>query len=180
MHSATNSQTEIAAVVRAVVRLSRRLRGQRPPGSVSLSALGVLATLHRLGPLSAVGLAAAEHLKPQSLTRVMAALDRDGLIARRRGSADRREWIIEITRLGRSALAQDMGARRAWLAATMSLELSTAEQRRLIDAAALMMRLAEHGSVSRPDTIGAGRSANQRLGVPSASQTDHAGRRRTR
>jgi DNA-binding MarR family transcriptional regulator len=133
----------VANIARAVLRLARRLRAERPHGAVSLSMLGILATLHRLGPLSAVRLAAAERLKPQSLTRILSVLERDRLIERQRAAEDRRESVIRITPKGRTTLAHDMAARRAWLAGAIARGLSIDEQRRLTDAVDPMLRLAD-------------------------------------
>ena len=132
----------VALIARAVTQLARRLRAARPEGSVSLSALSILATLHRLGPMPAVKLAQAERLKPQSLTRLLADLDADGLIRRTRDTEDKRMLIIEITSAGRATLAHDMAARRAWLAEAMGRSLDSAEQGLLARAAELMQRLA--------------------------------------
>jgi DNA-binding MarR family transcriptional regulator len=140
-----------ATIVRAVVRLGRRLRAERPAGSVSLSELGILGSLHRLGPLPAAELAEAERLKPQSLTRLIADLEARGFIKRRRGKIDRRQLIIEITAGGRGALAHDMAARRAWLAGAMKRTLTPDEQQVLAQAAELMLRLTVE---SQPDTDG--------------------------
>lgn len=132
----------VALIARAVLQLGRRLRAERPEGSVSLSALGILATLHRLGPLAAADLAKAERLKPQSLTRLIADLEKSGLIERQRDQIDRRQLIIGITASGRGALAHDMAARRKWLATAMERLLSDTEQRQLTRASGLMLRLA--------------------------------------
>jgi DNA-binding MarR family transcriptional regulator len=132
----------VAAIARAVLQLGRRLRAARPANSVSLSTLGALSTLHRHGAMTATDLAAAEKLKPQSLTRLLAEMERTKLIHRARHPLDGRALIIEITTAGRGVLAQDMAARRAWLAAAMARTLTTEESRLLTKAAELMLRLA--------------------------------------
>src|SRR5205814_9771356 len=57
---------------RATLRLSRRLQAERDEHGLSLTKISVLGHLARKGPLSAGALAAADRLKPQSLTRVLA------------------------------------------------------------------------------------------------------------
>ena len=146
----TPDAESVANIFRAVVGLGRRLRAERPAGSVSLSALGVLGSLHRLGPLPASELAEAERLKPQSLTRLIADLEAEGFITRRRDKVDRRQLIIEITPGGRGMLAHDMAARRAWLAGAMKRTLTPDEQTALARAAELMVRL----TVESQDTDG--------------------------
>jgi DNA-binding MarR family transcriptional regulator len=127
-----------------VLQLARRLRAERPNPSVTLSALGLLARLHQLGPMPAAALARAERLQPQSLSRLIAKLDADGLIARQPDPIDRRALVIAITSAGRRALKRDMDARRDWLEAALAM-LTAAERERLTAAAELMLRLAAAG-----------------------------------
>lgn len=136
---------DTALIVRGVLRLGRRLRSERPGSSVSLSALGMLSTLHRAGPMPAARLAQAERLQPQSLSRLIAQLERDGLIRRRPGQEDRRTLILEITGAGRQALSRDMAARRAWLEDAMRRVLVPGEREMLAHAAVAMLRLADEG-----------------------------------
>jgi DNA-binding MarR family transcriptional regulator len=140
---------DTALIVRGVLRLSRRLRSERPESTVSLSALGMLSTLHRSGPMAAARLAKAERLQPQSLSRLIAQLDRDGLIKRRPGKEDRRTLILEITEAGRRVLSRDMTARRMWLEGAMRKVLLPGEREMLAHAAVAMLRLADEGREAR-------------------------------
>lgn len=133
---------DVNLIAKAVLQLARRLRAERPSPSVTLSALSLLARLHQQGPMPAAALARAERLQPQSLSRLIAKLDADGLIAREPDPIDRRALVIAITQGGRRALKRDMDARRAWLKATIATVLTQAERERLTDAAELMLRLA--------------------------------------
>jgi DNA-binding MarR family transcriptional regulator len=138
---------DTALIVRGVLRLGRRLRAERA-GAVSLSALGMLSTLHRVGPMPAARLAKAERLQPQSLSRLISQLERDGLITRHPGEKDRRTLILEITAAGRQALSRDMAARRAWLEGAMRRVLVPGEREMLAHAAVAMLRLADERSGS--------------------------------
>ena len=137
-----DSEAPAALIARAVLRLGRRLRGARPEKSVNLSTLALLTTLLRRGPMSAVRLAREEKLQPQSLTRLLASMTREGLIARQVDPSDRRAHVIEITREGRGVVAHDLAARRAWLDQAMDIALTSEERAQLIQAAALMLRVA--------------------------------------
>jgi DNA-binding MarR family transcriptional regulator len=130
-------------IARAVLRLARRLRVELPEPSLGPSALGLLATLHREGPMSAIKLAKAERLQPQSLSRMIASLEQRALIARSRDPHDKRVLVLAITRAGRRSLNRDMGARREWLENTMNAALSGEERDTLLKASAIMLRLAE-------------------------------------
>jgi DNA-binding MarR family transcriptional regulator len=140
----TIKSEEAALILRAVLTLGRRLRAERPAGSASLSAIAILSTLRRLGAMPAVRLAAEEQLQPQSLTRIIAALERDGLIARTPGKTDARELIIAPTESGLQALAADMGARRQWLEQALSATLTEAERAIVLAASEAMLRLASY------------------------------------
>ena len=140
--SSAESEDPSGLIARAVLRLGRRLRAARPDESVNLSTLALLTTLMRLGPMSAVQLAREEKLQPQSLTRLLAAMTREGLIARATDPADKRAHVIEITREGRGVVVRDLAARRAWLDQAMDMALTPAERDRLKAAAPLMLKVA--------------------------------------
>jgi DNA-binding MarR family transcriptional regulator len=142
-------ETDEALITRAVLRLGRRLRAARPPGAIGFAALAMLTTIARLGPVPAARLAAEERLQPQSLTRMLEALERDGLIERRPGTADRRTRLVAISDAGRAALAYDLEARRRWLERAMAATLTPGERQRLKEAAALMLRLADSPAAAR-------------------------------
>lgn len=91
---------------------------------------------------AAGALAAADRQQPQSLTRVFAELQRDGLINRTRDDRDGRQQVLEITEAGREALARDMAQRDAWLDIALT-GLNETERQVLLLAARLMDRLAD-------------------------------------
>jgi DNA-binding MarR family transcriptional regulator len=144
---------DTALIVRGVLSLGRRLRAERPQGSASLSAIAILSTLKRLGAVPAVRLATEERLQPQSLTRLILALERDGLISRAPGKADRREIVISPTRRGLKVLAEDICARREWLERAMSATLTASERALLLKASGAMLKLAGYEALqpSRDD-----------------------------
>jgi DNA-binding MarR family transcriptional regulator len=127
---------------RSALEMLRVLRAGRPGKGLTVSGLGVLDHLHREGMTTATALAAHLHVQPQSLTRLLADLERRKLIVRRRSDTDRRQSILEITDTGVRLLTESMGERREELARTMAAELTPAEQELLRIAAGLMDRLA--------------------------------------
>ena len=130
----------VAQIRRGATRLARRLRFERPADSLSLTKLSVLAHLHRGDAVTPGEIAAADWLQPQSLTRVLAELEADGLITRSRDAYDRRQFVLGLTAAGAAALAADMGARDRWLAEAMG-GLSETERQVLYLAGKLMDRL---------------------------------------
>jgi DNA-binding MarR family transcriptional regulator len=125
----------------AVARLARRLRAERPADSLSSNKVGVLSHLHRHGPSSPGEIAAAEHQQPQSLTRVFAELESEGLVRRTPNAADRRGAVLELTRTGMMMLRQDMAHRDAWLTGALD-GLTDLEVEVLRLAAGIIDRLA--------------------------------------
>ncbi|MED7949058.1 MarR family transcriptional regulator [Streptomyces sp. BE303] len=134
--------SEAAEIRQGTTRLARRLRSERAGEGLSLNKLSVLGHLLRYGPMSPGALAAADHQQPQSLTRVFAELERDGLLRRVPDERDRRQSVLHLTADGRTALAHDMAGRDAWLAD--ALEALTETEREVLRLAArLMDRLAD-------------------------------------
>jgi DNA-binding MarR family transcriptional regulator len=129
-------------VLRGVLRLARQMRQAAEDGELSGGALALLGTLYRGGSMSAVELARREGLQPQSLSRMLAQLDKSGLITRTTDAADARRHVIAITPAGTSAFMQQILRRRDWLADRMAERLSAAERSTLIEAAELMLRMA--------------------------------------
>jgi DNA-binding MarR family transcriptional regulator len=127
---------------RSALKIARKLQSHRSAAVLSLSKLTILGELHREGVCTAAAMASALRLQPQSLTRVLAALERQSLIARRPNSSDRRESLIQITAEGEALLAADVLARRVRLAEAISATLTPTEQQFLRIAAGLMDRLA--------------------------------------
>ncbi|MGW7609452.1 MarR family winged helix-turn-helix transcriptional regulator [Streptomyces sp. NPDC054766] len=143
-----------AEIRQGVIRLARRLSAERPADGLSLNKSSVLGHLRRNGPMPAGALAAADHQQPQSLTRVFADLEQEGLISRTRDMHDGRQRVVQLTEAGREALARDMAQRDAWLDIAL-VDLTETERQVLLLAARLMNRLADSsatvpGSTNRP------------------------------
>jgi DNA-binding MarR family transcriptional regulator len=132
---------EVFAILRAVLALGRHLRTERPVGSLTVAGLSILGTLNRLGVISAVRLAAEERLQPQSLTRLLASLEEDGLIVRLRGKADRREMQVGITEAGLELLRSELRARSAGLEKAMAAILTQEERAQLVAASDILLKL---------------------------------------
>jgi DNA-binding transcriptional ArsR family regulator len=85
----------LASELRVVLgHLIRRLRSEH---RFSLSQGSVLGRLDREGPQSTSKLAAAERVRPQSMSQTVAELEAQGLIERRPDPADGRSSLVELT-----------------------------------------------------------------------------------
>ena len=118
------------------------MRIERGVNTSGLSGLSLLICIHRRGPATASRLAQEEGLKPQSLTRLLAGLEKRGLVSRQVDGADRRRVLIQITTAGRRALAADMGRLWDWLDRGMTECLAPDELDTLARSAELLERLA--------------------------------------
>ncbi|MBI3970361.1 MAG: MarR family transcriptional regulator [Chloroflexi bacterium] len=125
------------------MRLARRLRAERPDDGVTLAKLNVLGHLQPVGALTAGEIAALERAQPQSLTRVLAELEAEGLITREQDQADRRRSILRITPEGTRELVRNMRRRDVWLASAMASALTPTERELLKLTAGLLDRLAD-------------------------------------
>ena len=121
----------------AVMRFSRRLRGQRVDTSVTLTHLSAMSTLRRHGAMSAGELAAHERVQPPSMTRVVGALEAMELITRTPHPTDGRQVVIELTPAAHTLLDAEARAREAWLSGR--LEQLGPEELEVLQAAATIM-----------------------------------------
>jgi DNA-binding MarR family transcriptional regulator len=136
-------------VRRTITRMGRRLRAVRSSHGVNASQLSMLGHLYRAKQsMTAADLARLERLQPQSLSRIIAELDEQGLIRRRQDGSDRRQLLIEITRAGKDLLVQDADRQSKWLANLMTTQLSKAERDIISVAADLLDEVAEQDEMS--------------------------------
>jgi DNA-binding MarR family transcriptional regulator len=123
-------------------RLSRRLR-RAAATQLPSAKLSALALLHGRGALTASQLAAAEGVKPQSLTRLLAELEADGLLQRAPHPSDGRQSLLRLTRAGARVATGEARRREAVLAQAIGAVLSHEEIAIVERACGLLDRLAE-------------------------------------
>lgn len=143
MSSANDRESDEAQIVRAVLRLARAMRRSARAAELTGGALALIATLYRKGPLSAVALARAEGLQPQSLSRLLVRMEAETLIERGIDPEDRRRHVITLTSRGRTVLRSAMTQRREWLGSVMAERLNETERASLRAAAEIMLRIAD-------------------------------------
>lgn len=138
-----HTNAALASAVRiGVMRLARRIRSQREGDDLTLTQLSLLGTLERCGPSTASDLAAIERVKPPSMTRTLASLERLGHITRRPHASDGRQVVVELTDTARAVLADDRRARDAWLTQRLH-ELSPDERDLIRQVVPILDRLVE-------------------------------------
>jgi DNA-binding MarR family transcriptional regulator len=140
-HLQLRTDAGLASALRiSVMRLARRIRNERESDGLSLSQLAVLGTLSRSGPTTAGELAAAEKVKPPSMTRTVGCLEELGLVTRRPHDTDGRQVVVELTDAARDVIEVDRARRDAWLAQRLD-ELKPAERELLRRVAPVLERL---------------------------------------
>jgi DNA-binding MarR family transcriptional regulator len=134
--------TELAATLRgAVMRFNRRLRRERPDNGLTLTQLSALASLYTAGAMTPRELADSERVQPPSMTRIVAALEAQGLLLRSAHPTDRRQMILSTTDAGAALIKENRRIREAWLAKQLA-RLTPAERATLREAAAILDRMA--------------------------------------
>jgi DNA-binding MarR family transcriptional regulator len=138
---------ETAAHLRlAIVRTARRLRQEafetEGRGQLSPSLSAALATVERHGPLTPSELAERERIKRPTATRIVANLERLGLVTRTQDPADGRAWLVATTPEGRELLRRLRTRKNAYLAKRLR-DLDPDEVATLERAAAILERLLE-------------------------------------
>ncbi|MFB9686951.1 MarR family winged helix-turn-helix transcriptional regulator [Amycolatopsis plumensis] len=135
---------ESAGWIRGVVaQLHRRLRHVDNAGILTPSQSAVLHRLHREGPATQGELAAAEHVRQQSMAATLGVLDELGYLDRTPDPADRRRVVISLSGAGRDTVRGIQQHRDEWLAQALLDELSPAELDAVTRALPLLQRVAE-------------------------------------
>jgi DNA-binding MarR family transcriptional regulator len=128
----------------AAIRLLRFVRKEDVAAGVTVAQLSALSVLAFAGPLTLSALAAAEQVKPPTMSQLVGELERLGLVERR--PLDRRSQAISLTRKGRQLMEAGRRRRLARLAA--ALDRLTPEQiDRLAQAAGLMVAAVSDATV---------------------------------
>ena len=126
--AARRTKDEIAEKLHAAaIRLLRRLRRVDAGMGLSPPAASALSVIVFGGPMTLGDLAAAEQIRPASLTPIVRGLEREGLAAREVDANDRRVVRLRPTKKGERLMQQGRGRRVSvlarWLTAVSADEL---------------------------------------------------------
>jgi DNA-binding MarR family transcriptional regulator len=108
----------------------------------NFSILSVLHTLSRNGPMRLTDLTATEQLKQPALTSLVAKLERDGLVSRRRDPRDGRAVLLSLTPEG-SQVVRSRHANRMAELSRLADRLTDQEREVLAGSARVLVRLVE-------------------------------------
>lgn len=124
----------------ASIRLLRLLRREDDSSGLSAPRLSALSVLVFAGPMSLAELAAAEQVRPPTMSRVVDGLVEAGLVTREAKPGDRRSVCITATEEGRRLL--EAGRERRVHALTARLRtLAESEQRALARGVEILERV---------------------------------------
>jgi DNA-binding MarR family transcriptional regulator len=133
-----------AAELRVLLgQLRRRLREQANEGDLTSSQISVLGRIDRDGPTTVTALAQVEGVRSQSMGATVASLQAIGFIVSAPHPTDGRQSILSLTPACRAWIKKHRAQREDWLVRTMQARLSTAEQKKVADAIALLKRLVD-------------------------------------
>lgn len=158
--SRTRSHTALAEDLRiSIARLSRRLRalnaahpaelgrpagpGDSPGGfQLTITQHAALAAVEQNRSMTPRELAEYEKVQPPSMTRVIAALEAQGLLRRSPHPTDGRQVVLSVTDAGREHLRRGRRRKEAWLSLRLA-ELSPEEREILSRAAPILDKLSK-------------------------------------
>jgi len=142
VESVSRSDAGLASSLRvSVARLHRRLRTEDVDDlGVSVGGVAVMSVLYRGGEQTIGQLAAAERVRPPSMTRTIDCLERDGYVTRHPHPTDGRQVVVRLSEAGDALLAAERRRRDAWLTRHLR-ELSPDERALLRAAAPILERL---------------------------------------
>jgi DNA-binding MarR family transcriptional regulator len=103
----------------AAIHLLRRVRTQDDAMGLSGPAASALSVIVYGGPITLGALAAAEHVKPPTITRLVRDLEERGLVERTADPLDGRIQYVRATRSGKRMLEQGRARRVAVLTAAL-------------------------------------------------------------
>lgn len=142
MSTKTTLGVDLASRLRLVItRLGRKLRRQAG-GDLTPSQASALVSVERHGPITLGDLSSVENVRPPTLTKVIAALEEQGLVARSSDPSDRRVARVVATPEGSELLAETRSRGNAYLAARLQ-SLPPEDLAALERALAVLERLVE-------------------------------------
>src|SRR5579859_1248175 len=112
------------------IHLLRQVRVQDAATGIAPARLSALSVLVFGGAMSLNDLARAEQVRPPTMSRIVDALESEGLIHRTVNQQDRRAVVLEATEKGTAILWQGRKRRVKFLAKRLS-RLSEAERRQI-------------------------------------------------
>jgi DNA-binding MarR family transcriptional regulator len=124
----------------AAIHLLRKLRREDAASGLNAPRLSALSVIVLAGPVTLGDLAAAEQVRPPTMTRIVEALAGLGLVAKKRNMLDGRSTLIHATPAGKRLLMQGRERRVGALAGQIA-KLEVTDRLVLEKAAEILKRV---------------------------------------
>jgi DNA-binding MarR family transcriptional regulator len=124
----------------SAIHLLRKLRREDESSGLNAPRLSALSVIVFGGPLRLGDLAAAEQVRPPTMTRIVNALEQQGLVTKEQDEKDGRSILLSATAAGKTLLLEGRRRRVDALARQIST-LDADEQRKLQAATEILSEL---------------------------------------
>ena len=124
----------------AAIHLLRRVRREDEAIGLSAARLSALSVIVYGGPIRVSALARAEQVRTPTMTPIVAALEREGLVAREADASDGRASLLRATPRGARVMQEGRRRRVARLAQELS-RLPARDRQTLDEAVAILERV---------------------------------------
>ena len=138
--TSTDSQIIADQIHSEAIHLLRKLRREDADSGLNAPRLSALSVIVFAGPVTLGDLAAAEQVRPPTMTRIVDALEEQRLVTRSRNEADGRSTYITATTAGRKLLMLGR-ERRVRALAKQVAALAPADRAKLEDAAEILKQV---------------------------------------
>lgn len=135
-----NSQNLADQIHSAAIHLLRKLRREDAHSGLNAPRLSALSVIVFAGPVTLGDLAAAEQVRPPTMTRIVDALAEQRLVTRSKSAQDGRSTHVAATPAGRRLLMQGR-ERRVRALATQIESLDARERATLHEATEILKRI---------------------------------------
>jgi DNA-binding MarR family transcriptional regulator len=122
----------------AAIHLLRKLRREDAASGLNAPRLSALSVVVFGGPVTLGDLAGAEQVRPPTMTRIVDALAKQGLVAKKKNAQDGRSTLIHATAAGKKLLMQ--GRERRVRALAAQITALTADDRKALGNAAQILK----------------------------------------
>jgi DNA-binding MarR family transcriptional regulator len=134
----TNSQNIADQLHSAAIHLLRKLRKEDEGSGLNAPRLSALSVIVFGGPVTLGDLAAAEQVRPPTMTRIVNALEDQGLVLKKQNANDGRSTLLSATPAGKKLLME--GRARRVRALAKQIAGLTHEQRSALREAAEILK----------------------------------------
>ena len=134
----TNAQNIADQIHSASIHLLRRLRREDAGGGLNAQRLSALSVIVFGGPVTLGELATVEQVRPPTMTRIVNALEEQGLVMKKKNERDGRSTHLSATARGKKLLIDCRERRVRALAG--QIEALTPGQRKTLEEAAEILK----------------------------------------